>query len=59
MNEIRVQVLFDSWATRSFVFLALSKRFSESSGMLDCPLEVEIADDQSVRASLFFSEVAF
>ena len=49
MNGIPVQVLFDSGATRSFVSLALSKRFTESSGMLDCPLEVEIADDRSVR----------
>ena len=51
MNGIPVQVLFDSGATRLFVSLALSKKFPESSGMLDCPLEVEIADDQSVRVS--------
>ena len=44
-------MLFDSGATRSIVSLALSKKFPESSGMLDCPLEVEIADDRSVRAS--------
>ena len=54
MNDIPVLVLFDSGATRSFVSLALSKRFSESSGMLDCPLEVEIADDRSVRASTVY-----
>lgn len=54
MKGIPVQVLFDSGATRSFVSLALSKRFIESSGMLDCPLEVEIADDRSVRASAVF-----
>ena len=51
VNGIPVQVLFDSGATRSFVSLTLSKKFPESSGMLDCPLEVEIADDRSVRAS--------
>ena len=56
MNGIPVQVLFDSGATRSFVSLALSKRFTESSGMLDCPLEVEIADDRSVRASVVFRD---
>ena len=56
MNGIPVQVLFDSGATRSFVSLALSKRFTESSGMLDCPLEVEIADDRSVRASAVFRD---
>ena len=51
MNGIPVQVLFDLGATRSFVSLALSKRFPESSGMLDRPLEVEIADERSVQAS--------
>ena len=56
MNGIPVQVLFDSGATRSFVSLALSKKFPESSGMLDCPLEVEIADDRSVRASSVFRD---
>ena len=56
MNDIPVLVLFDSGATRSFVSLALSKRFSESSGMLDCPLEVEIADERSVRASMVFRD---
>lgn len=45
MNGIPVQVLFDSGAARSFVSLALSKKFPESLGMLDCSLEVEIADD--------------
>ena len=56
MNDIPVQVLFDSGASRSFVSLALSKRFSESSGTLDCPLEVGIADDRSVRASEVFRD---
>ena len=56
MNNIPVQVLFDSGATRSFVSLALSKRFTESSGMLDFPLEVETADDRSVRASAAFRD---
>ena len=54
VNGIPVQVFFDSGATRSFVSLALSKRFYESSGLLDCPLDVEIADDRSVRASTVF-----
>ena len=56
MNGILVQVLFDSGATQSFVSLALSKRFSKSSGMLDFPLHVEIADDRSVRASTAFRD---
>ena len=56
LNGIPVQVLFNSGTTRSFVSLALSKRFSESSGMLDCPLDVEIADDRSVRASTVFRD---
>ena len=56
MNGIPVQVLFDSGATRSFVSLALNKRFPESLGMLDCPLEVEIADDRSVQASDVFRD---
>ena len=56
MSGITVQVLFDSGATRSFVSLALSKMFPESSGKLDCPLEVEIADDQSVRVLEVFRD---
>ena len=51
MNDIPIHVLFGSGATRSFVSLALSKRISESSGMSDRPLEVEIAYDQSFWAS--------
>lgn len=50
-ERIPVQVLFDSGATQSFVSLSLSKMFPESLGMLDCPLEVNIADEQSVQAS--------
>ena len=56
MNGIPVQVLFDSGATRSFVSLALSKKFPESSGLLNCPLEVEITDDRSVRASEVYQD---
>ena len=56
MNGILVQVLYDLGATRSFVSLALSMRFLESSGMLDFPLEVEIADDRSLRASAVFRD---
>ena len=54
VNGLPVQVLFDSGASRSFVSLALSKKFHESSGELDCPLEVEIADDRSVQALMVF-----
>ena len=51
VSGIPVQVLFDSGATRSFVSLALSKKFSRAPGELDCPLEVEIADDRTVRVA--------
>lgn len=44
-------VLFDSGATRCFVPLALSKRFSDALEILDYPLEVEIVDDHYVSAS--------
>ena len=46
---VYVLVLFDSGATRSFVSLALSKRFARSPRELDYPLDVEIDDDRSVR----------
>ena len=45
VSGIPIHVLFDSGATRSFVSLALSKRFSESSRIFDCPLVVEIANN--------------
>ena len=51
MNGISATILFDSGATRSFVSLALSKRFSRAPGELDCPLEVEIAADRTVRVA--------
>ena len=43
-------VLFDLGATRSFVFLALNKKFSNAPGILVYPLEVEIFDDHFVSA---------
>ena len=51
MNDISALVLFDSGATRSFVSLALSKRFGGAPGVLDCPLDVEIVDDRTVRVT--------
>ena len=57
MNGIPAQVLFDSGATRSFVSLALSKKFTESSSMLDCPLEVKIVYDRSVRVTVVFQRL--
>ena len=36
-------------ATRSFVSIALRKRFDDVPGELDYPLEVEIVDDRLVR----------
>ena len=41
-------VLFDSGATQSFVSVTLSKKFGDSSGVLDYPLEVEIAIDDTM-----------
>ncbi|CAH1425482.1 unnamed protein product [Lactuca virosa] len=51
VNGISALVLFDSGATRSFVLLALSKRFTGSPGELDIPLDVEIAYDRIVRVA--------
>ncbi|XP_052627095.1 uncharacterized protein LOC128133625 [Lactuca sativa] len=50
-NDISSMVLFDSGATRSFVSLALSKRFSRAPRELDCLLDVEIADDRIVKVT--------
>lgn len=44
-------VLFNSDATRSFVSLALSKKFSDAPRILDYPVEVGIGDDHSMSAS--------
>lgn len=46
-NGMSTHVLFDSGATRSFVPLALSKKFGDAPGTLDSLLEVEIADDHT------------
>ncbi|XP_023732308.1 uncharacterized protein LOC111880139 [Lactuca sativa] len=48
VNGMSAHVIFDSGATRSFVSLALSKKFQDASGTLDSPLEVKIADDCTV-----------
>ena len=49
VNDISAIVMFDSGATRSIVSLALSKQFSRVPGDLDCPLDIEIADDRTIR----------
>ena len=41
----------DLGGTRSFVYLALSKKFCDDPRTLNFPLEVEIADDRTVSAS--------
>ena len=51
VNGISAMVLFDSGASRSFMSLALSKRFSRAPGELDCPLDVKITDDRTVRVA--------
>ncbi|XP_023743042.1 uncharacterized protein LOC111891204 [Lactuca sativa] len=48
-NNISPMVLFDLGVTKSFVSLALGKQFSGAPGELDCPLDVEIVDDRTVR----------
>ena len=42
---------FDSRANRSFVSLALRKRFVRALGDLYYPLDVEIADDRSIQVA--------
>ena len=54
VNGLSAHVLFDSGATRSFVYLALNKKFWDASGTLDSPLEVEIVDDHTVSAARVF-----
>ena len=49
VNGLLALVLFDLGATRSFLFLTLNKRFDNCLGELDCPLEIEIADDCPMR----------
>ena len=51
VNGISAFVLFNSGATRSFVSLALRKRFVGVPGELDCPLDIEIVDERFVRVA--------
>ena len=51
INGITAHVLFDLAATRSFVSLALNKKFCDALGILDYLLEVEIDDDRFVSDS--------
>ena len=44
VNDIPTLVLFDSGVKRSFMSLALTKRFSGAPRELDCPLYFEITD---------------
>ena len=57
VDDISTLVLFDSGATRSFLSLALSKRFFGAPGELDCPLDVEIVDDRTIRLGGFIGDV--
>ena len=54
MNGVLVLILFDSGVTRSFVSLALRKRFGDAPGELDYLLEIEIADDHPMRVSMVY-----
>lgn len=51
MNVISALVVFDLGVARSFVSLALSKRFVDDPGELEYPLHVKIAHDRPVRVS--------
>ena len=50
VNGMIAHFLFNTGATRSFVSLALSKKFSDAPGTLNYPLEVEISDECLVSA---------
>ena len=56
VNGMSAHVHFDSGATRSFVSLALSKKFRDAPGTLDSPLEVEIADDRIVSVTRVYRD---
>ena len=51
VNCISALVLFDPGATRSFVSLALNKQFVGAPGELDCPLDVQIAEDRTINVA--------
>lgn len=54
VNGLSALVRFYSGATRSFLSLALSKRFIDAPGDLDYPLDVEITGNRpvTVRVSM-------
>ena len=52
VNDISSLVVFDSEDTRSFVSLALSKKYVGAPGELDYPLDVEITDDRTVQVAM-------
>ena len=54
VNGFSAHILFDSGATRSFVSLALVKKFRDALRTPDSPLEVEIMNDRTVRAARVF-----
>ncbi|KAL7619259.1 hypothetical protein Lser_V15G01624 [Lactuca serriola] len=56
VNGMSVHVLFDSGVTRSFVSLVLSKKLRDAPRTLDSPLEVEIADDRTVKAARVYRD---
>ncbi|KAL7597537.1 uncharacterized protein LOC122197891 [Lactuca sativa] len=56
VNGMTAHVLFDSGATRSFVSLALSKKFWDAPGALVSPLEVEMVDDRTVSIARVYRD---
>lgn len=49
-NGLTARALFYLGATQSFVSIAHIKKFGDAPGMLDYPVEVEIADDCMMSA---------
>ena len=49
VNGLTGHVIFDIDATRSFVYLALSRNFGDVPGALDYPMEEEIVYGRQVR----------
>ena len=56
VNGMVAHVLFNLGATRSFVSLALSKKFRDAPGTLDSPLEVEIANDRAMSPARMYQD---
>ncbi|XP_023762512.1 uncharacterized protein LOC111910973 [Lactuca sativa] len=59
VNYMPVLILFDSRAIQSLAFIAFSKNFSITLGVLDSPTLVDIYNDTLVSASVVFQGSSF